>query len=405
MLAVLTSPSGKAQPREGTPCVIFISLKQGDQRVLVDKVKEIRTKLGLSVQEIGVTEIAFDMPIHRKVITEVLHLNEHQLPLASTGELDKNGLPRYANKNRPALALSHDVIAYYLLNEGSRRVGKGPYPWPYQAPPTPSHTLEKSRTNATDGSVLLLVPPGDFWRGSTEGEVDELPPQQVHNKGFYLGKTEVTFSQFSKFVSATRYRTEAEERGFGFVWNGEWQRVEGVSWQNPDGDSVIPGPQDPVRQVSLKDAQNYAQWAGLRLPTESEWEKAARGTAGRQYPWGASWDASKAMSSGQRPKAVGSFTSGASVYGQLDMAGSVREWTDSLYEPYSEAIPDTETGRRYSIRGGSFREENPKMMLRGSYRFNSLANLTNNLTGFRVACDTSAPIGQHQPSEHVAHSP
>ncbi len=384
-----------AQPAAGTPCVVLISLKLGDQRPLLEKVKTIRSSLGLSVKDLGVTEIALDQPVHRKVISDILHLKEHQLPLASTGELDSKGLPTRANKNRPTLTLPQDVIAYYLINECGRRSGKGPYPWPYKAPEAPASSLPKSRTNSTDGSVLLLVPPGDFWRGSTEGEIDELPPQKVACQGAYLGKTEVTFGQFAKFVGNSGYRTEAEERGYGFVWDGDWKKVEGASWRSPQGDAVIPGEHEPVRQVSLKDASAYAAWAGLRLPTETEWEKAARGTAGRQYPWGNSWDGSRAVATGAGPKPVGSLPNGASPYGQLDMAGNVREWTDSLYQPYSDLIEDPSSGQRYSVRGGSYREDNPRMTLRGGYRFNSLINLSNNLTGFRVACDLDSPIGFH----------
>lgn len=383
---------GGAQPKAGTPCVVLISAKVGDQRPLLERIKEIRANLGLSKTDLGVTEIGMDNPIHRKVILEVLHLKEYQVPMASTGELDEQGLPTKANKNRPTLKLPQDVIAYYLINEGGRRIGKGPYPWPYKAPTPPPSNLPKSRLNAIDGSTLLLIPAGEFWRGSTEGEVDELPPQKVNERPFYLAKTEVTFGQFAKFVSATAYKTEAEERGFGFVWDGDWKKVEGASWRSPDGDGLIPGEQEPVRQVTLKDAKAYTEWAGLRLPTESEWEKAARGTAGRQYPWGNSWDAARAICNG-KPRAVGSLPAGASLYGPLDMAGNVREWTNSLYEPYSELIEDTSTGQRFAVRGGSFTEENPKMFLRGSYRFNSLANLSNNLTGFRVACDPEGPIG------------
>lgn len=385
-----------AQPAAGTPCVVLISLKLGDQRPLLERVKAIRSSLGLSVKELGVTEIAMDQPIHRKVIGDVLHLKEHQLPMASTGELDAKGLPTRANKNRPALTLPQDVIAYYLINEGGRRAGKGPYPWPYKAPTAPpTGALAKSRTNATDGSVLLLVPAGEFWRGSTEGEIDELPPQKVACQGLYLGKTEVTFGQFAKFVGASGYRTEAEDRGYGFVWAGDWQKIDSASWRSPQGDGVIPGEHEPVRQVSLKDARAYAQWAGLRLPTENEWEKAARGSAGRQYPWGNSWEAGKTVSSGAKPKPVGSLPAGASPYGQLDMAGNVREWTDSLYQPYSDLVEDPSSGQRYSVRGGSYKEENPRMTQRGAYRFNSLINLSNNLTGFRVACDINAPIGHN----------
>ncbi len=384
-----------SQSREGMPCVVLISRKLGDQRPLLERVKEIRAELGKNKSAIGVTEIALDKPIHRKVITEVLHLKEWQIPLATTGELDSQGLPTRANKNRPSAQLPQDVVAYYLLNECARRVGEGPYPWPYKAPPAPAHKLEKSRTCQVDGSVLLLVPPGDFWQGSTEGEIDELPPHQAKFNACYVGKTEVTFEQYAKFVEATGYVTEAEERGFGFVWSkGDWQRVEGAHWRNPRGGMASPAAGEPVRQVSLRDCKAYCEWAGLRLPTETEWEKAARGTSGRQYPWGNTWDAGKAAVSGNAPRKVGSFPAGNSPYGMLDMAGNVREWTSTHYQGYSDLVLEAPVSEnRYSVRGGSFAEENPKMAVRTSYRYNSMGNLFNDLTGFRVACDVDSTIG------------
>lgn len=399
-LALLTLGQGltpvQAVPKD-VPCIILLSQKLGQQRPLLDKIKEIRGRLGIGKGELPVAEFAWDTPKYQKVIADSFHIKEHQLPLASTGMIDGQGQPTAANKNRPALALPQDVIAYYLINEWGRRAGTGPYPWPYTVPEAAKTDLEKSRVCPLDESVLLLVPPGDFWRGSTEGEVDELPPQKLASNGFYLGKTEVTFGQFSKFVAATGHVTEAETRGFGFVWNGDWQKVEGASWKSPQGDAVIPGQGEPVRQLALKDCQAYCQWAGLRLPTEAEWEKGARGVGGRQYPWGSTWDASKAVGTGKGPQNAGSLPAGASPYGLLDMAGNVREWTASLYEPYSDLIEDTRTGQRFSVRGGSFAEENPRMSLRGAYRFNSLGSLPNNLTGFRVACDADAPLGLLDP--------
>lgn len=382
-------------PIKDVPCIILLSRKLGEQRALLDRIKEVREELKIPATQLPMAEFSWDNPRFQKVISGSFHLKEHQLPLASTGMINSQGEPTAANKNRPSLELPHDVIAYYLINEWGRRAGKGPFSWPYKAPPAPAHKLEKSRTCQVDGSVLLLVPPGDFWQGSTEGEIDELPPHQAKFNACYLGKTEVTFEQYSRFIEATGYVTEAEERGFGFVWGGgDWQRVEGAHWRNPRGGMATPAAGEPVRQVSLKDCRAYCEWAGLRLPTEAEWEKAARGPSGRQYPWGNTWDAGKAAVTGNAPRKVGSFPAGSSPYGMVDMAGNVREWTGTRYQGYSDVVLETPVSEnRYSVRGGSFAEENPKMAVRASYRYNSMGNLFNDLTGFRVACDVDSTIG------------
>lgn len=384
-----------AQPKD-TPCVILLSRKLGDQRALLDRIKQVRSQLKIPASELPMAEFSWDNPRFQKVISGSFHLKEHQLPLASTGMINSQGEPTSANKNRPSLQLPHDVIAYYLINEWGRRAGKGPYFWPYKTPQAPGHKFEKTKTSDVDGSVLLLIPPGDFWQGSTEGEIDELPPHQTKFSACYVGKHEVTLAQFGKFVDATGYVTEAEGRGFGFVWNGQgWDKVEGANWKSPEGGGgPMPSQASPVRQVSLKDAKEYCEWAGLRLPSEAEWEKAARGNSGRQYPWGNAWDPTKAAVSGKAPREVGAFPAGASPYGMLDMAGNVREWTQSVYLGYSDAVLEGPVSEnRFSVRGGSFAEENPKMAVRTSYRYNSMGNLFNNLTGFRVACDLNASIG------------
>lgn len=383
-------------PAADTHCIILLSHKLGDQRPLLERIKQIRDQLKLTPAELPMAEFSWDNPRFQKIISESFHLKEHQLPLASTGTINSQGEPTAANKHRPSLQLPHDVIAYYLINEWGRRAGKGPFPWPYKTPQVPAHQLEKLRTGEVDGSIMLLIPPGDFWQGSAEGEIDELPPHQAKFAPCYVGQTEVTVAQYTHFVNSTSYRSEAEERGFGFVWRaGEWQRVEGANWRTPSGAMKgTAAASEPVRQVSLKDAQAYCKWARLRLPTEAEWEKAARGPSGRQYPWGNSWDASKAVVNRSSPNKVGSIPAGNSIYGMADMAGNVREWTSTVYDSYSDVELESPLSQnRYVIRGGSFAEENPAMAVRTSYRYNSMGNLSNDLTGFRVACDIDGTIG------------
>ena len=393
LLGLITSRNVAQAVIKDRHCIILLSTKLGQQLPLLEKIVAIRDSLGIDKRELPVAEFAWDKPKYRAIIADSFGLKEHQLPLASTGLINSQGLPTAANRNRPALGLPQDVIAYYLINEWARRSDQPMHPWPYKVPASQPSTLAKTRTCSIDGSTLLLVPEGKFWHGSTEGEIDELPPTLNSAGPVYVGKTEVTVAQFQSFVDATGYQTEAEERGFGFVWGIDWERRPKASWRDPEGNGLQSAGSLPVRQVSQADCQAYCEWAGLRLPTEEEWEKGARGTGGRAYSWGNEWNAAKAVSSGPGPKPVGSVPEGASAYGLLDTAGNVREWTASLYEPYSQVIPDDRTGLRYAVRGGSWSEENPKMALRTSYRFNSLGNLPNSLTGFRVAVGPESPLG------------
>lgn len=372
--------------QQGQSCIVVLSVHKGDQKALVDFLKAERTRLGFSNKELPIGEAVWDVPQHRAIIEKSLHLTREQLPMATTGTVDQALLPTQANRNCPPLQLETRVVASYLLNEWARRSGRPAIPFVYGKDGSDKPAGES--TNAVDGSTLVKVPAGGCWVGSTEGELAELPPHKVVLPEFLIGKTEVTVGQFARFVEATGYKTEPESKGFGFVWNVDsWQRVPGANWRNPDGKG--PSPNDfPVRQVTLADAEAYCQWAGLRLPTEEEWERAARGSAGRQYPWGNTWDKTRVTFGPEGLKAVGSHPSGASACGALDLAGSVREWTGTEYQTYSPLVvmADARPGRRQAVRGGSWAEPNPST-LRGAYRYTSQPAVSGDLIGFRVAAD------------------
>lgn len=255
---------------------------------------------------------------------------------------------------------------------------------------------------------LVRVPAGEFLMGSDLEKDqaafdDEMPQHQVYLADFDIGRTEVTVAQFEAFVKATGYQTTAEKEGSGTTWTGsDWEQVEGVDWRHPrglDGDMSEKG-NHPVTQVSWYDALAFCQWAGLRLPTEAEWEKAARGADGRLYPWGdevpddgrCNFD----FNTGDTMP-VGSYPSGASPYGVLDMAGNVSEWTGSLWgknpgEPDFWYPYNAGDGRenasapayvRRVLRGGSWFFE--AEFAHAAYRDSSIPAVHGDDLGFRCA--------------------
>ena len=193
--------------------------------------------------------------------------------------------------------------------------------------------------------VMVEIPAGPFVMGTDAGNPDEGPKHQVDVPAFQIDRFEVTNKDFSVFVTATGYVSDAEKSGAKRAWRDEYA----------DGED-----NHPVVRVTWNDANAYCEWLGKRLPTEAEWEKAARGPDNTKYPWGEDWDATQVngKDSGLRGTvAVGSYPTNG--YGLNDMAGNVWEWTADWYQPYPENIvQDDFYGEKFRVvRGGGWFEE------------------------------------------------
>jgi formylglycine-generating enzyme required for sulfatase activity len=279
-----------------------------------------------------------------------------------------------------------------------------------EAAPTPTPTVPQAgdaRTRAQDAMVMVYVPAGEFTMGSLPEEDpggNEHPQQRIVLDAFWVDRTEVTNQQFASFVGATGYRTEAEREGAASVYiNRHWVDVAGADWQHPGGPdtTIVDTPQNPVVQVSLADARAYCAWVGARLPSEAEWEKAARGTDGRYFPWGndfygsqanfcdrscsADWRDTAADDGYPEMAPVASYPAGGSPYGALDMAGNVMEWTTSRYQPYPYRLTDGRENPDASglriLRGGSWSNRARRMRTTARDE-NSPGDATTNI-GFR----------------------
>lgn len=277
---------------------------------------------------------------------------------------------------------------------------------------TPTPIVEVSER---DDMVQVFVPEGEFLMGSLEDEPDADPDEQpqrlVYLDAYWIDQTEVTNAQFRRFIVATGYRTEAQIINESPVYNletDEWEETTGAYWQQPRGPgSSLDGLDSyPVVQVSWNDAVEYCKWAERRLPTEAEWEKAARGVDGRRYPWGNTPLESNLLNSADRSIAkewasdrledgyqltapVGNYPDGASPYGALDMSGNVWEWVYDIYYEniYRESPNENPTGAIYGNyrvrRGGSWR--NTQKLVRVTHRLWHSDWSRSDQVGFRCA--------------------
>jgi formylglycine-generating enzyme required for sulfatase activity len=229
-----------------------------------------------------------------------------------------------------------------------------PLPPPTQAPtaaPEQAAGAEQAQPTPTPASpavqdVMVQIPAGPFTMGSDDADPEDAPAHQVDLPAFEIDKFEVTNADFDTFAKQTGYETFAEKQG-GQGWRSEFS----VATAN-----------HPVVNVTWNDAQAYCEWLGMLLPTEAEWEKAARGAEALSFPWGNDWDPNKAnvKERGLRgTAAVGSFGEGASPYGVEDMVGNVWEWTADWYQAYpGNTTQDPYYGEKFRVtRGGGWFDE------------------------------------------------
>lgn len=250
--------------------------------------------------------------------------------------------------------------------------------WASDAPATtPATQLPSLKVNSKDGAEIVLIPAGKFLMGTSEEQLaavlkayptmkrewflDELPQRKVELDAYYIYKSEVTVAQYRKFCNATKHAMPKEP---------PWK------WQD----------NQPIVYVSWNDAKAYADWAGASLPTEAQWEKAARGTDGRVYPWGDKWDAAKCANKINSydgngdyigPHPVASYKAGDSPYGIQDMAGNTCEWCADWYgkDYYKTGTLKNPTGPKAGenriLRGGSWNNNGP-VDYRGACRDSSI---------------------------------
>lgn len=264
--------------------------------------------------------------------------------------------------------------------------------------PAPAATVSKAsapqdlplqKKSLKDGAAMILIPAGEFTMGSPEhkGDISQKPQHRVCLDAYYIYKYEVTNGQFRRFIHESGYDAE-----------GSWK------------DYAIAGSDNhPVVCVTWNDAKAYCEWVGGSLPTEAQWEKAARGVDGRIWPWGNKWDGTE-CNWGKGPKVAGnaniwkgrgtalagSYTSDVSPYGVHDMAGNVAEWcSDWFDERYYHESPSNNPGgpglgQVRVIRFGNWYTSQPEICMCAS-RDGYLPDRWLNMLGFRVCTAAVIP--------------
>jgi eukaryotic-like serine/threonine-protein kinase len=259
-----------------------------------------------------------------------------------------------------------------------------------------SAPVEREVVHEKDGSRLVWVPPGSFVMGARDdgAEEGEGPSHRVHvTRGFWLAKAPVTWAQYERFCQATG--RAGPSRTFDTIAPGL------LSGSTPA--LGVAEPEHPVFNVSWEDARAYCAWAGLRLPTEAEWEYAARGEDGRVYPWGNEPPDGTRLNAKEHPEwggrgtsPVGAFPAGASPFGALDLVGNVWEWVEDAWGRYrrqtqTDPVNQGEPTSLRVARGGSW--STPGRQCRATTRRSMPPQTKTTTLGFRAAAHDAGQLG------------
>jgi sulfatase modifying factor 1 len=322
----------------------------------------------------------------------------------------------YAALQKKAFGIWNDDVPVVVREESCVNASPNlPVPRPKSSILVPEKTLQ--RMPASDDANMIWIPGGEFWMGeSGNGSLDSKPLHNVHVKGFFIDRYDVTNEDFKKFVQETKYITVAERAlnpeefpevdpellepgSIVFVPPSEkvslhdhlkwWHWQKGASWKHPEGPgSDLQGREKhPVVHIAFEDAEAYARWSGKRLPTEAEWEYAARGGLEKQaYPWGEdlkpeghfmanTWQGTFPNHNSGEDGFVGTSPVGSfppNGYGLYDMAGNVWQWVSDWYRadyyksftenqlyfdpqgPHESLDPEEPGARKKVQKGGSF---------------------------------------------------
>jgi formylglycine-generating enzyme required for sulfatase activity len=243
----------------------------------------------------------------------------------------------------------------------------------------------------TDEAEVVLIPAGEFVMGHDKSGYDTLPVRRVNLPAFYIDKYEVTNKRYKRFIDATSYKVpwshdpdDPGEKPYLWIWQKRMY---------PDGKG-----DDPVVLVSWEDAKTFCAWAGKRIPTEAEWEKAARGAKGNAYPWGNEWATGKANTSEaglNHTAPAGSFKDDVSEYGVSDLSGNVSEWVEDYFAPYpGNPLTRYEERNKYRVlRGGSWNYSHS--IANGYHRQYALPH--SQMTAFGFRCVKTADEARQSP--------